>query len=105
MASYRHTSREAFDSMSGKLSGQLDIYIMRQLKRHTPVGGIICEDIEKAIGRKHQAVSGNLRHLVEAGLAEATGNHGRTSSGRRAIKWAITRYGVLVLGMTEATNA
>ena len=99
---HRHTSREAYDSMAGALSGALDIRIMRQLRRHTPAGGVICEHIETALGRKHQSVSGNLRHLVEGGLAAATSNHGTTSSGRRAIKWIITPFGARALQAAEA---
>lgn len=53
---------------------------------------IICADIEAAIGRNHQAVSGNLRHLVERGLVENSGEFGLTPSRRKAIKWQLTRY-------------
>ena len=93
---YRRTSREAWDSIEGKVSGALDLAILGQLQKHQPVG-VICEKIEKAIGRKHQAVSGNLRHLVEGGYAAPTEGRGLTSSGRRAIKWKITARGWLAL--------
>jgi predicted transcriptional regulator len=98
---YRRTSRQAWDSMDGKLSGELDLAILRQLRKHTPVGGVICERIEKAIGRKHQAVSGNLRHLVEDGFARATEGRGLTSSQRKAIKWVITARGEMALKVAD----
>jgi len=51
--------------------------------------GLTCQDIELGIGRSHQAVSGNLRHLVEKGAVKESGSYGKTSSGRRAKKWTI----------------
>lgn len=84
---YKQTSREAFHSFA-TISGELDRAILETI-RDAPVNGIICEHIERAIGRKHQAVSGNLRHLVERKLVKHSGDYGRTQSGRKAMKWII----------------
>lgn len=82
---YRETSREAWESMI-PLNAELDHAIMSALAEAEPM---ICQAIEAAIERSHQSVSGNLRHLVENGLAEPSGEFGVTESGRRAIKWRI----------------
>lgn len=86
MRNYQPTSREAYDSMK-PISGKLDMEIMRALEDHPE--GITCQDIEDYIRRDHQAVSGNLRHLVENGHAKASGRFGQTRSGRRAILWIV----------------
>ena len=81
---YRETSREAWESMI-PIAAELDHAIMTALK----TGPTICQDIEATIERSHQSVSGNLRHLVENGYVEPSGEFGQTQSGRRAIKWRI----------------
>jgi len=81
---YQSTSREAFERIK-PVSGFLDSEIMRALRDHPD--GITCQAIEAYIGRDHQAVSGNLRHLVERGYAAASGRFGLTKSGRKAILW------------------
>lgn len=52
-------------------------------------GPSTCEEIETALGRKHAAVSGNLRHLVEDQLVHATPLRRKTVSGRNAIVWRL----------------
>lgn len=84
---YRETSREAWRSHVSQ-SAELDYAIMEAISAEAE--GIICHAIEEKIGRSHQSVSGNLRHLVERGLVEP-GGHGITSSGRKAIKWRLKR--------------
>lgn len=86
MIDYRWTSREAWDSIEGEISGALDRDIMNDLRQY-PYS--TCEAIEERIGRTHQSVSGNLRHLVERGFVEASGLVGLTSRGRRAILWVL----------------
>jgi predicted ArsR family transcriptional regulator len=81
---YQPTSRDAWRSFL-PVSAELDRAIMEALSTED----LICQDIEKKIKRSHQAVSGNLRHLVEKGAVVATGDYGKTSSGRRAKKWTI----------------
>lgn len=84
---YQPTSRAAYEQFA-PVSGELDRCILAVI-REAGQAGIICQAIEAAIGRSHQAVSGNLRHLVEKGLVEPSGNFGLTTSKRRAIKWRI----------------
>jgi len=87
---YRQTSRAAWESMIGP-GADLDRAIMgAMISRADPGAGITCQEIETLTGRSHQSVSGNLRHLVEAGLVEPTGGFGVTSSGRRAMTWRPT---------------
>jgi DNA-binding PadR family transcriptional regulator len=92
--SYQETSREALQK-SKRHKGDLDLAIMRAIAANAAAGGdgIICEAIEIFVGKKHQAVSGNLRHLVEDGFVKFTGRHGKTSSNRKAMKWALTEDG------------
>jgi predicted transcriptional regulator len=85
---YQETSREAFVDFS-KVSGVLDLAILKTLQDFPE--GLICQDIEKHIKRSHQAVSGNLRHLVEKGYVVASGNFGSTESGRKAIVWTLSK--------------
>ena len=85
---YQETSKEALTSFK-PVSGQLDKEIMQALRHHPD--GITCQAIEDYIKRDHQAVSGNLRHLVENGHAEASGRFGKTRSGRKAILWIVAR--------------
>jgi len=88
---YRDTSREAWESFL-PVSAELDRAIMGALDaaKH---GGLTCEEIEKLLDRKHQAVAGNLSHLVNKhGLVKATKMRGLTSSGRKAIKWVALRW-------------
>ncbi len=87
---YKHTSREAYQAIA-PVSGELDRLIINAICASMP-DGIICEDIELAIGRSHQAVSGNLRHIVERGLVKDSGSKGKTASGRNAIKWILNAY-------------
>jgi predicted ArsR family transcriptional regulator len=82
---YRETSREAWAGFQ-PLSPKLDDQILAALKH---VGRATCQEIEEAIGRDHQSVSGNLRHLVEDGKVRASGEFGKTRSGRRAIRWEL----------------
>lgn len=84
---YRHTSGAAWDSFL-PYSADLDRQIMTALDLHEPVG-LTCQGIEDHTGRIHQAVSGNLRHLVERGLVVPTNTYGVTRSGRNAIIWRI----------------
>lgn len=87
MSNYRDTSREAWKRFE-VISGEIDRGIIDAI-RTASASGITCEAIELQIGRKHQAVSGNLRHLVEKGLVKFSGEYGLTTSGRRAMKWIL----------------
>lgn len=87
---YQDTSREAWESFLPK-SAALDRAIMAALDA-AGNSGLICQEIENQINRSHQAVSGNLRHLVEKGLVKSTVLRGKTESGRRAIKWVTLKH-------------
>ena len=88
----RDTSRDAYQ----RRPGSLDDLILAHLRRAPAT----CEEIELATGRKHAAVSGNLRHLVEAGLVEPTAERRPTSSNRKAIVWRLAPR-LPVLGAVE----
>ena len=85
MINYQETSREAWRSFLPD-SAKLDRLIMKSLE---DLGEVTCQRIEGYIDRDHQAVSGNLRHLVEKNLVEDSGRRGKTRSGRSAILWRI----------------
>jgi hypothetical protein len=87
MINCQETSRQAWRDLV-PISAKLDFAIMTALAEAGPEG-LICQDIEGRLGRSHQSVSGNLRHLVEKGRVVATGEHGRTTSNRRAMKWKV----------------
>src|SRR3546814_10150306 len=79
----QETSVEAWRSFL-PVSAELDREIMAALHR-SGGDGLICQEIEEEIDRLHQAVSGNLRHLVEQGLVKRPCMPARTQSGRRAL--------------------
>ena len=87
---YRDTSKDAWESFL-PVSAELDRAIMRELDS-AGADGLICEQIETQLNRKHSAVSGNLRHLVENGFVHPTKLRGLTSSNRKAIKWVASRW-------------
>lgn len=82
---YQHTSAEAWKNFQPH-SHTLDSLILQAIKDE---GRITCERIEELIDRSHQAVSGNLRHLVEDGYVRASGEYGKTKTGRKAILWEL----------------
>lgn len=81
---YQPTSRDAYASFL-PVAAELDRAICAALFSRDQT----CQSIEEEIDREHQAVSGNLRHLVEKGLVEESGRFGMTRSGRRAIVWRL----------------
>jgi hypothetical protein len=86
----RSTSIAAWHSFV-PFSAALDRQICEALER-AGSAGLICQEIETAISREHQAVSGNLRHLVEREVVRPTRLRGRTRSGRSAIKWVLAEF-------------
>ena len=82
---YQETSRDAWTWFQ-KFSGELDGKIITALDE-AGEAGLICQHIEAKIGQPHEAVSGNLRHLVERGIIKPTDRRGKTRSGRSAIIW------------------
>lgn len=97
-SAYQQTSREAFEPYRAEVQADrieprtLDFDIALALYAAGPEG-MICEAIEIKIDRSHQAVSGNLRHLVERGFVRHNGQKGKTSRNRSAMKWALTKLG------------
>jgi predicted transcriptional regulator len=83
---YQETSREAWERIT-PVSAHLDRQILATLSARPRTD----QEIEAAIERDHQAVSGNRCHLVERGLVEPSGEFGQTRSGRRAIIWRLTQ--------------
>ena len=83
---YQATSAEAWESFRS-VTGCLDKQIVSALINSPD--GLICQEIERDIGRIHQAVSGNLRHLVERGVITGTERRRKTYSGRDAIVWKL----------------
>ena len=79
------TSREALDAFQ-PVSGKLDDQIRAALAY---AGMATCQRVEEMISRDHQAVSGNLRHMVERGEVRWAGTFGKTKSGRRARHWEL----------------
>jgi hypothetical protein len=86
---YKKTSRAAWRSFI-PVSAKLDRAILAEIEVSGD-DGVTCCDIESSIGRSHQAVSGNLRHLVERGFVEQSGLYGLTPSDRSAIRWRLVR--------------
>jgi hypothetical protein len=83
---YKQTSRDALASFQADGSATLDEQILSVLLA-AGKAGLIDQEIESRLGRSHQAVSGNRRHLVERELVCETVLRGKTSSGRNAIRW------------------
>ncbi len=51
--------------------------------------GLTCEEVEDLTGRLHQAVSGNMRHLVERGQMHDSGEKRRLRTFKNAIIWRL----------------
>ena len=82
---YQDTSREAWDAFQSHL-GRTDARIVAVLRRR---GGTTCDVVERETGLKHQTVSAQLRHMVEAGIVRDSGRRAPTQGGRPAIVWII----------------
>ena len=82
------TSHEAADSMQPVIER-----VRRQILAHlsqTP-DGATDDELEAALGLKHQTASATRRGLVIAGLVWDTGKTRKTRSGRNAIVWALDK--------------
>jgi hypothetical protein len=87
MIAYKDTSRAAWQEfIADRGSATLDSMILSYLAWCGDAGAT-CEEIEIGIDRKHQCVSGNLRHLVERGQVENTGTLRRNPRNRNCIVW------------------
>lgn len=77
------TSSEALKSMKAVIpSKRMDVY--DHIKFQT--FGATCDDVEVALGMKHQTVSARIRELVQMNLIVPRGVR-KTRSGRNATVW------------------
>lgn len=84
---YRRTSRAANASLSHpvRLSMKGLIAAVLVKNRH----GMTCDEIERATGLRHQTASARVNEMAWDGQIEDTGRRAETSSGRKAIVWAL----------------
>jgi hypothetical protein len=89
------TSSQAAEWMrdkAGDLAGRVFIAI---LKAHRGgAKGLTTEQVERALGGKHQTVSPRVTELRDKGLVENSGYHRQTASGRKAIIWTPTQTAI-----------
>lgn len=85
---YQDTSGEAWRDWQGLPSETLDARIVDTLHG---TKGLMCWEIERALGAIHQSVSGNMAHLKKKGYVVETGRSGRTPSGRSAMILALAK--------------
>lgn len=88
LAVYRDTSRQAFQSVLDALPA-VDAQIVAHIERISYMGGATCAEIEAATGLKHQTVSAQVRHMVEAGLLVDSGTTRKNENGRACTVWAL----------------
>lgn len=89
LALYHETSRQAFASVLAALPS-VDARIVSVIERRS---GATCAEIEEATELKHQTVSAQVRHMVEAGLLVDSGTTRKNANGRGCIVWALApRY-------------
>lgn len=82
---YRDTSWDAWQAFQAHL-GAVDARIVRFIRADGP---LTADAIEIRTGLRHQTVSAQIRHLVDAGILCDSGIRGRTQTGRSAIAWAL----------------
>lgn len=54
--------------------------------------GMTCDELEQALGVKHQSVSARLSELRDAGLTAKSNTYRKTSSGRTGMVWLADGY-------------
>jgi hypothetical protein len=82
------TMRAAAESLRGQL-GRLQALVLEAV-RAAGEAGMTDEELERALGLRHQSVSARRRELVLRGQLADSGDRRRTSSGRAAIVWRPT---------------
>jgi len=82
---YQETSREAYEAAKPKMPS-LKSQITKMLLLNGPS---TCDELELLLERSHQSVSAQLTGMKNDGLIEDSGERGKTSSGRSAIKWNV----------------
>jgi pyocin large subunit-like protein len=81
---YQETSRAAWESVWILLPA-VDASIVRVIADH----GATSAEVEAVTGLKHQTVSAQIRHMVEAGLLEDSGERRVNEGNRRCIVWRL----------------
>lgn len=91
LRTYNECSREAWESIADYLPkiDELIVAVIGERAYVANVTGLSSEEIESRTGLKHQTVSAQIRHLVEAGILEAAGK-GRNAAGRSVTLWKLT---------------
>ena len=87
---YQETSRLAWREFLPH-TAKLDRLIMGCLEE-SGRWGRTCSEVETILQRKHESVSGNLRHLVRRGLVFKSGRFGKSDIGNKANLWVIARF-------------
>ncbi len=85
LTAYQDTSRDALESVSAYLPA-VDAQIVRYI---TEQRGATSAEVEAATGLKHQTVSAQIRHMVEAGLLHDSGIRHTNENGRACIVWTL----------------
>ncbi len=67
--------------------GQLQVFKALQ----TSEDGLTCEEVETKLTMKHQTASARIRELQDLGIIEDRGIRRKTTSGRPAAVWILTR--------------
>lgn len=91
LAIYRDTSRQAFASVLQALPA-VDAKIVAHIEKLSYIGGATCGEIECQTGLKHQTVSAQVRHMVEAGLLVDSGKTRKNENGRPCIVWGLAPH-------------
>lgn len=63
------------------------VRVLEYLTRASVYGGATCENVEEALGLRHQSAGPRIRELVQVGLVRDSGLRRLTRSGRSAIVW------------------
>jgi hypothetical protein len=82
---YQATSREAWQSVLPYLP-KVDAEIFGAIAQD---GGATSEEVETTLRMKHQTVSAEISHMVDAELLKDGGDRRKTTSGRKAIVWEL----------------
>jgi predicted transcriptional regulator len=78
------TSRRAAESVVPHI-GRLQVEILNHI---IAAEGATCDELERALGLRHQTASARIHELVKVGLLRDSGTKRRTASGRSAVVWA-----------------
>lgn len=85
------TSEDAADSIEG-VSEAMRWQVLRAIRGELG-RGMNDDEIERALGMRHQTASARRRELVKEGYVVDSGKRRETSSGRTAIVWVVPEWG------------